>query len=181
MMPNRRVKARTAERREKTLQLVRSGMPYRQVVRALKQSGIKTSPATISRDMEFLYREYREQSLASVEEAMTHDLERLDDLLQAIWFIARGGNLKAVDRVLRVIDQRARILGYGDVALRERVREQMAGDLTAEEEAVLLTTLEALRAGRVPPIFDEARYLPEGTGTGPVAPPEVVDGEFREN
>ena len=180
-MPNRRVKARTAERREKTLQLARSGMPYRQVVRALEQSGIKTSPATISRDLEFLYREYREQSLASVEEAMTHDLERLDDLMQGIWFSARGGNLKAVDRVLRVIDQRARILGYGDVALRERVREQIVSDLTAEEEAVLLTTLEALRAGRVPPLFDEARYLPEVTGSGAVPPPEAVDGEFSED
>jgi hypothetical protein len=181
MMPNRRVKARTAERREKTLQLARSGMPYRQVVRALEQSGIKTSPATISRDLEHLYREYREQSMASVEEAMTRDVERLDDLLQGIWFSARGGNLKAADRVLRVIEQRARIFGYGDVALRERAREQMASDLTAEEEAVLLTTLEALRRGRVPPIFDDARYLPAVTGSGPVPPTPVVDGEFRED
>ena len=64
-MPNRRVKARTAERREKTLQLVRSGMPYRQVVRALEQSGIKTSPATVSRDLEFPSRASRDQSPAS--------------------------------------------------------------------------------------------------------------------
>ena len=106
-MPNRRVLARTAERREKTLQLSRSGMPYRQVVKSLEQAGIKTSPATISRDLEFLYREYREQSMASVEEAMTRDLERLDDLLQGLWFTARSGNLKAADRVLRLIDQRA--------------------------------------------------------------------------
>ncbi len=181
MTPNRRVKARTAERREKTLQLARSGMPYRQVVRALEQSGIKTSPATVSRDLEFLYREYREQSLASVEDAMTHDLERLDDLLQSLWFSARAGNLKAADRVLRVIEQRARILGYGDVALRERAREQMASDLTAEEEAVLLATLQALRAGRVPPIFDEARYLPLAAGTGPMPPLEVVDAKIRED
>ena len=179
-MPNRRVNARTAERREKTLQLARSGMPYRQVVRALEQAGIRTSLATVSRDLEHLYREYREQSMASVEEAMTHDLERLDDLLQGLWFSARGGDLQAADRVLRIIEQRARMLGYGDVALRERAREQMASDLTAEEEAVLLATLEALRAGRVPPVFDDARYPPEIEGSGPVPPPAVVDGEFRE-
>ncbi len=98
------------------------GMPYRQIVRTLQQSGIKTSPATVSRDLEFLYREYREQSLASVEEALLHDLERLDDLLQGLWFSARNGNLKAADRVLRVIELRSRLLGYGDVALRERAR-----------------------------------------------------------
>ena len=119
--------------------------------------------------------------MASVEEAMTRDLERLDDLLQGLWLSARGGNLKAADRVLRVIEQRSRMLGYSDFALRERALEETVSDLTAEEEAVLLATLEALRAGRVPPVFDDARYLPVIAGSGPVPPPEVVDGEFRED
>ena len=175
-MPNRRVKARTAERREKTLQLVRSGMPYRQVVRALEQSGIKTSPATVSRDLEFLYREYREQSLASVEEAMTHDLERLDDLLQGIWFSARGGNLKAVDRVLRVIDQRARILGYADTPMRETpVTAGVETEISAEHQAFLMRVLHALKSGRsvtriidaeftLPADLDEPVPLPPGYG-----------------
>ena len=47
----------------------------------------------------------------AVEEMRTLEGERLDALLAAVWKQAMGGDLKAVDRVLRIIDQRARLLG----------------------------------------------------------------------
>jgi hypothetical protein len=39
------------------------------------------------------------------------DSERLDRLLLAVWKDALGGDLKAMDRALRILDQRAKLLG----------------------------------------------------------------------
>jgi len=45
------------------------------------------------------------------EELRQLESERLDALLLALWSQARQGNLGAVDRVLRVMERRARLLG----------------------------------------------------------------------
>lgn len=45
------------------------------------------------------------------EEVIRLEVERLDGLLVAMWPQARKGDLKAVDRVLRIMERRARLLG----------------------------------------------------------------------
>jgi hypothetical protein len=39
------------------------------------------------------------------------ELARLDDMLVGLWVAARGGNVNAIDRVLRIMERRARLLG----------------------------------------------------------------------
>ncbi len=39
------------------------------------------------------------------------DVERLDKLTQAVWIRAIGGDLQAIDRCLKILAQRARLLG----------------------------------------------------------------------
>lgn len=39
------------------------------------------------------------------------ELRRLDELLLGLWQAARGGNVDATDRVLKIMDRRARLLG----------------------------------------------------------------------
>jgi len=39
------------------------------------------------------------------------ELLRLDELLNALWDTAIAGDLKAVDRVLKVMERRAKLLG----------------------------------------------------------------------
>ncbi len=170
----------TAQRRDNTIRLVRSGMSYRKVVEALDKLGIKSSTATVTRDLKALYKEYRDQSLTSVEDVMTRDLERLDDLMGAVWFSAKGGNLKAMDRAIRLIEQRARILGYEEISIREHSATSKVGDLTPEEEAMLLGALHAMREGRTPPGFDEQRYLPPADQDAPPPPPEELQRAIRD-
>ena len=47
----------------------------------------------------------------TVEEALSLELMRLDSMLLMCWPAAMRGDLKAVDRVLRIEEQRARLLG----------------------------------------------------------------------
>lgn len=68
--------------------------------------------------------------------------ERLERLLLAVWQISLAGDLKAVDRALRILDQQARLLGLNvpaksevDVTVTERSSTDVALDeLVAEME-----------------------------------------------
>jgi hypothetical protein len=78
------------------------------------------------------------------DEARQLEVDRLDALLMGVWTKAQRGNLQAVDRVLRIGDRRARLLGLDDqVALgelkfdfRQLVREAAeAKDMDCEDAA----------------------------------------------
>ncbi len=63
------------------------------------------------------------------------ELERLDALLTGVWSAARRGNLGAVDRVLKIMDRRAKLLGLDaptKVAIKDW-RETLPDGLDADE------------------------------------------------
>lgn len=109
--PARRIEQ--AERRAQALELRKAGATYEQIGAKL---GITNQAAhrLVSRGLAALGKEAAEDVLAL-------ELSRLDGLLMAMWPQARRGNHGAVDRVLRIMERRARLLGLDHNELRAGV------------------------------------------------------------
>ena len=99
-------RAMQAERRFKALAMRKQGCTYEEIAQAL---GITKSSA-----WRLVNRQLRMQARLAEEEAkvlLQLELERLDALQQAVWEQAMQGHLGAVDRVLRIMERRAKLLG----------------------------------------------------------------------
>ncbi len=90
-------------------------------VAALRLSGLRdqsriaahlgVSPPTIHRDCKALDAQWRAEAVADVATEKGLDLDRLECLIAAVWPEATRGNLPAVDRVTRLLERKARLLG----------------------------------------------------------------------
>jgi hypothetical protein len=95
-----------AERAAKALELRKGGKTFRQIG---EEMGVSEPRAfqIIDRELERLNKR-RAQSA----EAVTRlELERLDTMLAACGEKAKGGDLNAIDRVLKITERRAKLLG----------------------------------------------------------------------
>ncbi len=63
------------------------------------------------------------------------ELERLDAMLTAIWPQALNGYLGAIDRVLKIIERRSKLLGLENAGQDNEVQTVAWAPLTAEQEA----------------------------------------------
>lgn len=110
-----------------------------QQVAALRLAGVRdqrqlarqfgVTQQTISRDFAALDVLYRERAAQDTATAKGQDAERLDQLLIAVWPMATKGSLGAVDRVLRLLERRAALLGLDAprrVDIETRVRQLAA-------------------------------------------------------
>lgn len=79
------------------------------------------------------------------------DLERLEKMLFGIWRQATEGNQGAIDRALRVLERRAKLLGL-DAPVKTELTGADGGPLKVEHEAseALLARLERLAGGDKP-------------------------------
>ena len=93
----------------------------RQRVASLQLAGIRNQRriaaqlgvglATINRDIKALNAEWRERALADVAHEKAVDLDRLEHMIAAVWPAALLGHLGAVDRVMRLLERKAKLLG----------------------------------------------------------------------
>lgn len=94
------------QRQQQAVELRRSGRSYREIAHA-NGIGVTTAHRLISGAMA----EARSAVAEDVVELRALELSRLDGLMVALWPKARQGDLGAVDRVLRIMERRARLLG----------------------------------------------------------------------
>ena len=107
----------TQTRRSFVLSLRKSGATYRQIAQAAEQQfGADALPR--GWDERYAYNDIAREleKLKTLNSGLTEDVrelevQRLDELLLSIWPQARKGNHGAVDRVLRIMERRARLLG----------------------------------------------------------------------
>lgn len=99
-------KARKLERQQKALELRRMGLGYAEIG---AQLGIGKSQS------HRLVVEALEDAIAQINLDADHlraeEVSRLDGMLRGLWPDARKGNLGAVDRVLKIMERRAKLLG----------------------------------------------------------------------
>jgi hypothetical protein len=105
---NRLSQTRTMiERRREVGRLRASGLrDQREIARRLE-----VGQATISRDFAALDQEYRAAALADIITEKGRDLDRVETLIAAIWGEALGGAVGVIDRVIDLMQLRAKILG----------------------------------------------------------------------
>jgi DNA-binding CsgD family transcriptional regulator len=113
-----------AERERQALDLRRGGLRYREIGEALGCS-LSAAYGAVSRALSRIAAETDERA----EELRALELVRLDALLRPMFEKAIAGDLQAVDRVLRIGERRARLLGL-DAPARVHVD---AAQLTPDE------------------------------------------------
>jgi hypothetical protein len=106
--------ARGLEHQRQALELRRAGLGYEAIGERL---GLKKSQAhrLVTRALE----EARAQVTANADELRSEELSRLDGMLQGLWPRARKGEVSAVDRVLKIAERRAKLLGLDAPEKRE--------------------------------------------------------------
>jgi len=98
----RRIKS--TERQRQALELRKAGATYEMIAEKLGFRGPSGAYEAIKAALEKTLR-------PPADELRQLESERLDALLLAVYPQARQGNLGAVDRVLRIMERRARLLG----------------------------------------------------------------------
>ena len=99
-------KATSLDRQIKALELRRMGKGYTEIAAAL---GIGKSQA--HRLVTAALIDARQQVSADANDLRAEELSRLDAMLGGLWADARRGNVSAIDRVLKIMERRARLLG----------------------------------------------------------------------
>lgn len=99
-------KARKLEGQGKALELRRMGFGY---VEIAEKIGCSKSQA--HRYVKEAMADARVQIDADASEIKTEEISRLDGMLRGLWPDARKGNHGAVDRVIKIMERRAKLLG----------------------------------------------------------------------
>lgn len=139
---NRRPTVDTAiasDRERQALELRKAGATLDAIARQLGYADPSGAHRAITRAIERI-------PAQAVNEFRAVDVERLDRLFLAVWQPALAGDLKALDRALRILDQRAKLLGLNTPVKAEMdvtVTERSAVDI---ELAELLNEVKARNA-----------------------------------
>jgi hypothetical protein len=99
-------KARGLQHQQQALELRRAGKSFTEIAQALGLGRSYTH-----RLVQSAMREAVAQIAQAGDELRAMEVDRLDALMVTVWPMARRGNLGAVDRVLRIMERRARLLG----------------------------------------------------------------------
>lgn len=107
-------RVRAAQLQDRCLQLRSAGMSFREIARELK-----VAPATaykaVARGLAAVNAGCREQA----QELRALEALRLDQMQAALWQQATDGDVRAIDRILRIMERRARLLGLDEPERRE--------------------------------------------------------------
>jgi DNA-binding CsgD family transcriptional regulator len=107
-------RVRAAQLEQKCLELRSAGLSFREIARELK-----VAPATaykaVARGLAAVNAGCREQA----QELRALEALRLDQMQAALWQQATDGDVRAIDRILRIMERRARLLGLDEPERRE--------------------------------------------------------------
>ncbi|MFA7604469.1 MAG: hypothetical protein WCY29_15830 [Novosphingobium sp.] len=137
-------KALSLQRQKASLELRRLGNSYAEIGR---QVGISTSRAHALVTQALI--EVRDSIREDVIELRALELSRLDGMLGGLWPDARKGQVGAVDRVLKIMERRARLLGLDAPA--KIARTNAAGEEPGDDGARYIVP--------VPPTMDLQEWL----------------------
>lgn len=164
--PRRFVKdAALLERRLQIFELRRRGMNYDQIakVTGLSRSRVRN---LVLKEVRFLNKKLQEETSA----AKRMELERLDAVQEALWAKVEKGDSRAAEVVLKVMDQRAKLLGLNEpeksvVTHDIRVAEMTPAELVEEARKLGMTVPAALLKEVEAEVRDVPLLPPETAGT----------------
>lgn len=104
---SRKTKQAEIEMRRKAVAAnLTAGLTYRDMAEVLD-----VSLATIAGDVKIIVGRWQREQVANIDDWIQIELHRLDRLLNGLWTTASDGQLDAIDRVLKIMERRARLLG----------------------------------------------------------------------
>jgi len=159
----------TAERRAFVLVMRKTGATYRKIAAATaSRFGADNLPE--GWDERYAYKDVMRE-LARLRETMGEDgetvrqieLERLDRLTEALWPRAKDGDEAAIDKVLRIMDRRAKFLGLNRP---EGLEVSGPGGAPLATESVVRIVIPDNGRGPVPDGMREGRQAGKAKGGG---------------
>ncbi len=102
-----------ADRWRRAVELRRAGLTYQRIADELGWKSISSAYDAVQGAL-------RASIVEPAATVRALELERLDALLAGLWELARNGQTDAIDRVLKVMDRRAKLLGL-DAATKHAV------------------------------------------------------------
>jgi hypothetical protein len=129
-------RARQAEvereaRRVLVARLLLSGVSDQSAI--AKQANVDRS--TISRDIKAIEAQWRAEAVADVAAAKGQDLARIERMIAGLWTQAIAGHLGAIDKTVKLLERKARMLGY-DAPEKMQVGGDSAAPLVVEISVV---------------------------------------------
>lgn len=95
-----------AQRRIQSLELRKRGYSLRAIADALDV----TAP-TVQRDIEAMLKQLNDEAIKETALLREMELQRLDDMWKSLHKQIDGGNFGAIDRALKIMERRAKLLG----------------------------------------------------------------------
>jgi hypothetical protein len=130
-----RIEAR--DKRQWALRLRRAGVHYEDIAERVGYRDRRSAQRAVERELEV-------HSAEDVSAVRKIEVERLDAMLMAMWRKAINGDGWSVDRVLRIMERRSRLLGL-DAPIRQQI-EVITESVLDEEIAKLTGKLAAREA-----------------------------------
>ncbi len=146
-MALKRATAHQVDRRARVFKELLAGKSFSEIGRITH-----VSLATVKKDVKFVMDEVAAQTIADAEDYRKVELKRLEDLWNAIWPDALEGKVSAIDRLLKIQDQRAKY----EPDLQGPTRIEVTNDILSDDE----------RAERLEAILKAARDRRDGASAG---------------
>lgn len=130
-----------AERQAQAINLRKAGVGYAAIARQLGYAGPSGAYQAVMTALHAVTRE-------PARELVDLEVARLDDLLAGLWADARKGNVAKVDRVLKIMQRRADLLGldaprrFADVTDARRDAEQIAAEIGKADDQAIVAQIE---------------------------------------
>lgn len=162
-MSQKRVRPTKNDMREKTLrclELRRAGMTYDQIAERI---GYKSAAAVYTLVKDALDKSMQEP----IEDVRRLEIDRLDRLELAVWPKAMNGDLGAADRILKIAERRARLLGLDAPSKQEvEVTAYKGGTDIDREVERLAATIKGTAGGSPVPVEGTASTTGTDTTVG---------------
>jgi hypothetical protein len=151
-------KATAAEKRKQALDLRRAGWTFDDIAKEVGFANKGSAHRAVKQGIADITRE-------SATELLELELARLDDLMAGAYEAARDGDLFAIDRVLKIIDQRAKFVG-----LYEKKPEDGAAEVRGAIAGLLATMADALKDDNYGQVTDDSSGTEHVPGDGEPRP-----------
>jgi hypothetical protein len=137
----------TQQRRREVLQLKEAGATYEAIARTLlERHGTHALPAGYDRRYAYkdLHRELeklQDENREAAESVRDVELRRLDRMLRGLWNKAVQGDPQAIDRVLKIMQRRAKMLGLDEPERFAQVVELVQSEEYRQARAAIMDAL----------------------------------------
>jgi len=111
---------------ERTLQafnLRKQGYSLREIA-----TDLGVSHETVRKDITEMANQFLEEARDVHGTILAMELSRLDEMTRAIWLDARTGDLKAIETVLKIMERRAKMLGFDAAQITRSVQLSISPD-----------------------------------------------------